>query len=276
MYQAKRQGRGNYLYFDEDVNSAAQERVAMQGQLRHALERGEISLHYLPRAHLGFRRVAGVEAVLRWDNPTFGSVDPERFVPLAEDGGLMAEIGEWALREVCRQASAWHAAGWSDLTVSFTLVAAHFRRKNLVEVLSRALADSGVDSACVEIGFSEAGLGQSMDAVVELARRLKETGIRLALDGFGSGCSSPSLLKHCAVDLIKLDRSLVANLPHNSDSAEIVRATVQMANCLNLDVIADGITDESQIAFLCEAGCQFGQGPLFGHPQADPLPLRWN
>lgn len=276
MYQAKQQGRGNYLYFDAGMNAAAQERIVMQSHLRGALEQGEIFLHYQPRAHIGFRRIAGVEAMLRWESPILGSVDPERFVPLAEDCGLMSQICEWALREVCRQAGAWHATGWSNLTVSLKLMPAHYRRNDLVEVLGRALAESGVAPGCIELGFSEAGMIQGKDAILDTARRLKELGVALFLDGYGSGYSSLSFLKRCNVDRVKLDRTLVASLPDNRDNADIVRAAIQTANCLGLGVIADGIASEAQIALLHEAGCDLGQGPLFGHPQSDPLPLQWN
>ena len=274
MYQAKQQGRGRYCYFDAGMNAAAQERIVMQSHLRDALERGELFLHYQPRADLGLRRIAGVEAMLRWQSPILGNVGPDRFVPLAEDSGLMSRIGEWTLREVCRQAGAWHAAGWSGLTVSLKLMPSQSRRRDIVEVLARALSDSGVDAGCIELGFSEACMIQGKEAIMDTARSLKELGVGLYLDGFGCGYSSLWFLNRCGVDRVKLDRALVYGLPEQRDNAGIVCAAIQTANCLGLGVIADGVASESQIAFLRQAGCDLGQGPLFGQPQADPLPLQ--
>ncbi len=273
MYQAKAGGRSTYCYFDAHMNASAQERLKLETSLRGALQRGELALHYQPQVILRNGRIVGVEALLRWNNPELGgAVGPNRFIPVAEDSGLIVPIGEWALREACRQAKAWHAAGWPELTMAVNLSAVQFRRGDLFAALSQTLAETGISAGCIELELTESIMIQDADDTLAKVHTLKELGVQLSIDDFGTGYSSLSYLKRFAVDRLKIDQSFVRGLPENRDDSAIVRAVIQMAKSLRIEVIAEGVETEEQARFLLQAGCDKAQGYLFGRPHPNPLP----
>ncbi len=268
MYNAKDAGRNIYRFFDDKMNLQAHEHLLLQNRLSQALLRAEFSLHYQPQLEIGSGRVIGVEALLRWHNPELGNVVPARFIPVAEDCGLIVPIGAWVMEEACRQAQALRQAGWSDLTMSVNLSALQFRRANLIETVAGALARSGLPAHLLELELTESILLQDVENTLDTVRQLKTLGVRLSIDDFGTGYSSLSYLKRFAVDRLKIDRSFVRDVNTDPDNAAIVRAIIQLARSLRLGIVAEGVETEAQLAFLRDEGCQDIQGFLFSRPLA--------
>jgi len=266
MYNAKDAGRNTYRFFDEEMNRRAQEHLLLQTRLHQALGNGELRLHFQPQLDIGSGRVLGVEALLRWHNPELGEVSPSRFIPVAEECGLIVPIGSWVLEEACRQAQGWRSGGLGDLSVSVNLSALQFRRANLVDSVVTALDKSGLPPQLLELELTESILLQDLDNTLEAVQRLKMLGVRLAIDDFGTGYSSLSYLKRMAVDKLKIDRTFVRDIAADPDDAAIVRAIIQMAQGLRLETVAEGVETDDQLTFLRQAGCQEVQGFLFSRP----------
>ncbi len=268
MYNAKDAGRNIYRFFDDKMNQQAQEHLLLQNRLSQALFRAEFYLHYQPQLEIASGRVTGMEALLRWNNPELGEVVPARFIAVAEDCGLIVPIGAWVMEEACRQAQGWRQAGWPDLTISVNLSALQFRRAGLIETVAGALERSGLPPHLLELELTESILLQDVENTLDTVRQLKALGVRLAIDDFGTGYSSLSYLKRIAVDRLKIDRSFVRDVNTDPDNAAIVRAVIQLAHSLRLDIIAEGVETQEQLAFLRREGCQGVQGYLFSRPLA--------
>ncbi|WP_324780933.1 EAL domain-containing protein [Thiobacillus sedimenti] len=266
MYNAKDAGRNAYRFFDEQMNRRAQEHMMLQNRLHQALYRAELQLHYQPQVNAADGRVTGVEALLRWRNPELGEVPPARFIPVAEDCGLIVPIGAWVIEQSCRQAQAWRQAGLPDLTLSVNLSALQFRRAGLIETIAGALERSGLPPQLLELELTESILLQDVENTLEAVRQLKAMGVRLSIDDFGTGYSSLSYLKRFAVDRLKIDQSFVRDISTDPDDAAIARAIIQLAHSLRLGIIAEGVETQEQLAFLREAGCSEVQGYLFSKP----------
>jgi EAL domain-containing protein (putative c-di-GMP-specific phosphodiesterase class I) len=236
--------------------------------LHRALFQAEFYLHYQPQVEICSGRVIGVEALLRWHNPELGEVVPARFIPVAEDCGLIVPIGAWVLEEACRQAQAWHQAGWPELGMSVNLSGLQFRRAGLIETVAGALERSGLPPHLLELELTESILLQDVENTLDTVRQLKALGVRLSIDDFGTGYSSLSYLKRFAVDRLKIDRSFVHDVNTDPDSAAIVRAVIQLARSLRLGIIAEGVETEAQLAFLRDEGCEDVQGYLLSRPLA--------
>ncbi|WP_252272948.1 putative bifunctional diguanylate cyclase/phosphodiesterase [Pseudomonas subflava] len=262
MYQAKAAGRNAYCFFDPRMNADNRERLALELDLRQALSRDEFELHYQPIVDLGSGRLLAAEALLRWRHPERGMLGPDRFIPVAEQSGLMVEIGEWVLHEACRQAMLWQAAGQPRFAVSVNLSAVQFRRGDVVKVVEGALNRFGLSPSCLDLELTESILLQDPQ---ELAR-LKALGVKLSIDDFGTGYSSLAYLQRFQVDQLKIDQSFVRGLDGNPQNRAIVTAIVQMARSLGLHTTAEGIEDEPTRALLAELGCDQGQGYLFARP----------
>jgi diguanylate cyclase (GGDEF)-like protein len=268
MYNAKDAGRNAYRFFDSQMNQQAQEHLLLQNRLHQALSRREFSLHYQPQIETDSGRVLGVEALLRWKNPVLGEVVPARFIPVAEDSGLIVPIGAWVLDEACRQAQAWRQSGWPDLAMSVNLSALQFRRAGLIETVASALKRSGLPPHLLELELTESILLQDVENNLDTVRKLKALGVRLSIDDFGTGYSSLSYLKRFAVDRLKIDRAFVRDISTDPDDAAIVNAVIQLARSLRLGIIAEGVETQEQLAFLREQGCLEVQGFLFSRPLA--------
>jgi diguanylate cyclase (GGDEF)-like protein/PAS domain S-box-containing protein len=268
MYNAKAAGRNTYRFFDEHMNQQAHEHLLLQNRLQQALFRAEFYLHYQPQLDIESGSVVGVEALLRWHNPELGEVGPARFIPVAEDCGLIVPIGAWVLEQACRQAQAWRQAGWPELSMSVNLSALQFRRAGLIETVAGALQRSGLPPHLLELELTESILLQDVENNLEIVRQLKALGVQLSIDDFGTGYSSLSYLKRFAVDRLKIDRSFVRDISTDPDDAAIVRAVIQLARSLRLGVIAEGVETPEQLAFLREEGCEEVQGYLFSRPLA--------
>src|SRR5688572_7437783 len=264
MYHAKELGRANYQFFTEQMNQAASRRLALESDLRRALGRGELRMHYQPYVEAKTGRVAGHEALLRWQHPERGLVSPAEFIQLAEESGIILKIGEWVLREACRWAT--FIGVERGLQVSINLSARQFNDPKLVQAVGSALQESGLPAKLLEIEITELTAMQHTDATLETLQRLKKLGVSIAIDDFGIGYSSLSYLKRFPVDKLKIDRSFIADLPQDKEQGAIVSAIVALGRALRLDVVAEGVETEEQRAFLQKCRCHYLQGYLIGHP----------
>ncbi|MCC7168372.1 MAG: EAL domain-containing protein [Rhodospirillales bacterium] len=268
MYRAKKEGRGIFRFFTPEMNVQAMEHMRMEVQLRHALERNELSLHYQPLIDNASGGLVGAEALLRWTNPALGSVPPDHFIPLAEDTGLILPIGEWVLREACKEASRWPKVEGRALFVAVNVSSRQFQKRTLVETVRRALAESGLPASCLEIEITESLLLEDSRETHQIIAELNALGIGFAIDDFGTGFSSISYLRRYPFDTLKIDRSFVRDLTTSAGDAELVRSIIAMAQSMRLRIVGEGVETPSQQAFLSEAGCQFSQGWL--HSKALP------
>jgi EAL domain-containing protein (putative c-di-GMP-specific phosphodiesterase class I) len=268
MYRAKDAGRNHYRFFDEQMNVEAVEHLHLKSGLRRALAQGEFELHFQPQFELASGRVIGVEALLRWRHPEDGLIPPSRFIPVAEDTGLIVPIGDWVIHEACRQAMAWRAAGLPPLIMAVNLSAVQFRRGEVQQTIAQALQATGFDPHLLELELTESVLIGDTETVLTSVRRLKQLGVKLSVDDFGTGYSSLSYLKRFDVDKLKIDQSFIRDLASDPDDAAIVRAIVQMAGSLNLRTIAEGVEDAATLALLREFSCDEAQGYHFARPMA--------
>ncbi len=266
MYHAKAAGRNNFQFFAAAMNTRVREHLELENRLRQALVRDELSLHYQPQYDLASGRLSGCEALLRWHNPVLGQVPPDKFIPIAEDSGLILPLGAWALNEACRQAMAWQAAGLPPLRVAVNVSALQFRHGDLAEVVQRTLARSGLSAWLLELELTESVLAENLEQVQATLQRLKAQGVRLAMDDFGTGYSSLSYLKHFKLDTLKIDRSFISDLPDCDDYAALTVAIIGMAHALGMTCIAEGIETAAQHDFLRWHGCRHGQGYRLSRP----------
>ncbi|KAF7599050.1 MAG: hypothetical protein CGU29_09075 [Candidatus Dactylopiibacterium carminicum] len=266
MYHAKESGRNTYRFFTEAMNANALERLQVENQLRQALERSELLLHFQPQVELSSGRIVGGEALLRWQSEVLGFVPPGRFIPIAEESGLIVPIGRWVLWEACRQAKRWLVEGQARVTVAVNISALQFRREDIVELVSQALAETGLPPSCLELELTESLLMEQAEDVLDTVQCLKNLGVRLSIDDFGTGYSSLSYLKRFAVDRLKIDQGFVRDMVEDPDDAAIVRSIIQLGRSLKLDVIAEGAESRTQVDFLISEGCREAQGYYFCPP----------
>ena len=264
MYHAKACGRGNYQFFREEMNVRALERQAIEDGLRQAIVQEEFVLHYQPILDLWSGAPTGVEALLRWRHPKRGLLLPAQFIGIAEECGLIVQIGRWVLGEACRQAAAWEAAGLPSLRVAINVSAVELRDKDFVERVRLALSGSGLAPHLLELELTETFLMQDSSVTAIVLNALKALGVRLALDDFGTGYSSLSHLKGFPIDTLKIDRAFVSELNSNPDDASIVRAVITLGKSLQIRVVAEGVESSAQLASLQEFQCPEGQGFFFG------------
>jgi len=243
------------------MDSKLRERRSLQHDLQSAIQRGELSLHYQPQANIA-GAILGFEALVRWQHPWHGMVPPTTFVPLAEESGLIISLGEWVLREACRE-----AAGWPDpLQIAVNLSPVQFRHGDLPGLVHAVLLETGLAPHRLELEITEGVLIDDFSRAVAMLRRLKALGVRIAMDDFGTGYSSLSYLQSFPFDKIKIDKAFISNLERNPQSAAIVRAVIGLAHGLDVPVVAEGVETEAQLAFLTGEGCNEIQGYLIGQP----------
>jgi len=267
MYRVKAAGRNGYRAYEatmEDGSTLAH--VELQAALAHALARGELELHYQPKVELDSGEVAGVEALIRWRHPERGLIPPGHFIPLAEESGLIVDIGDWVLREACRQARAWRDAALPPLRIAVNLSARQLRQDDLAERVAAALADAGVDAGCLEIELTESMVMQNLDTASRLLQRLKNLGVTLAMDDFGTGYSSLGYLRRFPFDTLKIDRSFVQDITTEPEDALIAVAVIAMAHSLGLKVVAEGVEAEAQMRYLQGHRCDEIQGYYYCKP----------
>jgi diguanylate cyclase (GGDEF)-like protein/PAS domain S-box-containing protein len=268
MYHAKQQGRSRYSIFDASMRERTRTRLEIENDLRTALDRGELSLHYQPLVQLDTGRLRGFEALLRWNQPDRGSVDPDDFIPVAEETGLILPIGRWVLREACRQLSAWRAtyAGADELTVNVNVSARQLSQGIFAQEVEDALADSGLPATALQLELTETALLEENDIVAAALERLREIGVKLHLDDFGTGYSSLSYLYRYHLNALKIDRSFIKRMSPDNNAGEIVRTILTLARELNLEVVAEGVETLAQLEALQALKCEMGQGFWIARP----------
>lgn len=275
MYSAKEAKGNTYRFFDSQMNSYAMEQIELRNGLRLALEHNEFVLHYQPQIELASGAVIGAEALIRWQHPKWGLLPPGKFIAIAEESGLIVPIGEWALREACRQAIVWQEMGLSDLVVAVNLSAIQFQRGNLEETVISALSESGLEPQYLELELTESILIGDTEKVLQTVQRLKALGIKLSLDDFGTGYSSLSYLKRFAVDKVKIDQSFIREMDKNSSDTSIVRAVIQMSKSLGLRTIAEGVEEEHLVKYLRLYHCDEAQGYYYSKPIPSEDFIHW-
>jgi diguanylate cyclase (GGDEF)-like protein len=268
MYLVKQQGKNSFRFFSPQMNTHLVERLSLESGLRRAIELGELTLLYQPRVGVRDGQVTGVEAQMRWQHPSQGMIGPGEFIPVAEEAGLIAAIGEWALHSACRQARAWRDQNLPLLRVVVSLSQKQFLQESLIQVVREALHRSALEPARLELEVTEEMVIRNPERADRLLAQLKEAGVRVVIGGFGSGYTSLNTLKRLPIDGVKIDRSLIVDLPGSPDAAALTRGVVAMAHSLGLAVIAEGVETREQWEFLREHGCEEMQGNYYSAPVA--------
>ena len=268
MYRAKERGRNNFQFFKAEMNLKAVERQSLEGSLRRALEREEFLLHYQPKVNLDTGEITGSEALIRWQHPDRGLVPPSQFVPIAEDCGLILQIGRWVLREACSQARAWQNAGLLPLPIAVNVSAVEFRDKGFAERVRTVLSEPGLEARYLELELTEGVLMEDAESMVSVLQEIKMMGVHLAVDDFGTGYSSLSYLRQFPIDVLKIDQSFVHQITADPDDSTIVSAIINLAKSLKHLVVAEGVETREQRSYLQAQHCAEGQGNLFSRPLA--------
>jgi len=266
MYKAKEAGRNNFQFYTPELNQRVAERFELQNNLRHALEREEFTLHYQPRIDLASGKTVGLEALIRWCPPGEDMVSPGRFIPVAEESGLILTIGEWVLRSACTQAISWQRRGFNPVVVSVNISPRQFWQEHLVGTIANVLQETGLDPRWLELEITESLAMHDIERFASMLHALKNLGVRIAIDDFGTGYSSLNHLKRFPVDQLKIDQSFVRDLATDPDDAGIVQAVISLGHVLGLRVVAEGVETQEQLDFLRANGCDEVQGYYLGRP----------
>ncbi len=266
LYKAKADGRKTFSYFTAELGVAAKKRIELETRLRRAVERKEFILHYQPKLAVADGRIIGCEALVRWVSPELGMVQPSDFIPLAEETGLIEPIGEWVMREACRQAARWRREGRPELTVAVNVSARQLWQTALPARVAGILRETGLDPARLELELTESVIMGQETLAAERFGQLKSLGVKLAIDDFGTGYSSLAYLKRFPIDVLKIDRSFIRDIPGDANDMEIAAAIIAMSRALRLTVVAEGVETPAQLAFLAETACYAYQGYLFSPP----------
>jgi EAL domain-containing protein (putative c-di-GMP-specific phosphodiesterase class I) len=266
MYRAKARGGNCLVMYTAQMSEGARDRLSMENALFHAIERDELLLHYQPLISARTGRLAGVEALIRWQHPEQGLVSPAEFIPIAEETGLIGAIGEWVLRTACTQMDSWYRRGLPRIAVSVNVSSRQFRQDSLANTVKAVLDETGFDPKLLELELTESLLMDDIERSRTILAELKSLGVSVALDDFGTGYSSLSYLKGFQLDTLKIDRAFTAELMTSETNASIVRATIGLAKGLRLRTVAEGVETRAQADFLAKQGCDVLQGFLFARP----------
>ncbi len=266
LYSAKEKGRNNYQFYNTAMNVRSLERIILENSLRRTLEQGELVVHYIPEVSIGPRQIMCAEALVRWHHPQLGLLTPAQFLPVAQESGLISVIDEWVLRAACKQNREWQGSGFQPLCVTVNLSARRFQQQNLVEMVSKVLQDTGLHPRFLELEITESTVMADFDLAVSVLSQLAEKGVRFSIDDFGTGWSSVSLLKKLPIRKLKIDRSFIRGLTTNPDDRAVVNAVIAMAHSLKMHVVAEGVENEEQVAFLHSSHCDGIQGYLVSEP----------
>jgi diguanylate cyclase (GGDEF)-like protein len=263
MYFAKRQGAGNFAFFEQSMTTVALHRFAIEGKMRGALQRGEFSILYQPQFDVRTSSVSGMEALLRWENPELGTISPDEFIPIAEETGMIIELGEWVLRNACAQAKVWRDQNLPPVRMAVNVSGHQFVMKEFPQLVMSIIRETGIDASMLELEITESVVMKDEQWAEKALLELKKIGVSLAIDDFGTGYSSLGRLRNFAVDRLKIDRSFVTSLIDCDDDRAIAQAIISMSRSLHINVTAEGVENFPQLAFLLENECQEAQGFLF-------------
>lgn len=266
MYHAKGSGRNRYEFYTPEMNARAKERLELESGLQKALQNEEFILHYQPKYGASTQKLVGVEALLRWQHPSYGLVMPDRFIPALEENGLINAVGQWVLRTACAQNKMWQEQGFAPVTVSVNISAVQFRSPQLIDTVARVLDETQLESRYLELELTESMFISNTEAAINTMYRLKDLGVSLSIDDFGSGYSSLSYLKRFPVDYLKIDRSFIKDIENSNKDAAITNAITVLAHSLNMKIVAEGVESQGQLDYLKSQGCQELQGFLFSRP----------
>jgi EAL domain-containing protein (putative c-di-GMP-specific phosphodiesterase class I) len=269
LSHARALGRGNFEFYERQLTEQARQRVRIEADLRHVVERGELVLFYQPKVLLHSGKPVGAEALMRWRRPGLGLVPPDQFIPIAEQTGAIAEMGAWALREACGAVARWNAGRAEPLTIAVNLSARQFEGGGFSQIVRHALASTGCLAEWVELEITESLLLTDQPTVLEQLSVLHDMGIRIAIDDFGTGYSALSYLTRFPIDTLKIDRSFVKALGNGTENAVLVRTIVGLAQNLNLEVVAEGVESHEQGQMLRSWNCSMAQGYLYGKPMPE-------
>ena len=266
IYRAKEMGRNTFQFYSSTMIESTLDRLSIEADLRHALERDEFVLHYQPQINLSNGRIVGMEVLLRWEHPIYGSIQPDRFIGLAEEMGLIIPIGAWVIRTACIQTRAWQMAGFTELRVAVNLSPRQFTQKGLAQSIADVLKVTGLEPHFFELELTESMVMNDVENAVTILEALKQLGVKIAIDDFGTGYSSLSYLLRFPIDVLKIDQSFVSDLTNDADAAAIVVAIISLAHSLRLKVVAEGVETIEQLWFLRANGCDQMQGYYFSRP----------
>ena len=275
MHHAKACGGNGHQFFTASLNQRLQRKFTLETGLRKAITNRELALVYQPKVDIQQNRIVGMEALLRWHSPEFGTVSPLEFIAVAEETGLIMPIGDWVIREACRQAVAWQAAGLAPLSMSVNLSAAQFRKPGLVKRIACILDETRLDPRRLDLELTESLLMDDTDATIHTLQELTAIGPSISIDDFGTGYSSLAYLRRFPISTLKIDQSFVRDITANADAAAIVNATIALAHTLRLRVVAEGVEEDGQLDFLRKRGCDQAQGFLFSRPSPAETMRRW-
>ncbi|MFP3393113.1 EAL domain-containing protein [Brevibacillus sp. SIMBA_040] len=268
LYTVKSRGKNGFDFFDPSMEAKSLERILMENELRKAIEQEQFQIYYQPKMDISTGTLTGMEALVRWVHPELGIISPNRFIPIAEESGMIVPLGEWILKEACKQNKMWHNQGY-ELKVSVNLSARQIYQKDLLEVIKATLDETQLEPEWLELEITES-IFVKMDEATVVLQQIREIGIHISIDDFGTGYSSFSYIKSLPVDTIKIDASFIRDVHHNQESQAIVKAIVTIADSLNMKVVAEGIELSDQLEALQQNGCGHGQGYLFSRPLATP------
>jgi diguanylate cyclase (GGDEF)-like protein len=268
MYRAKMLGKDRHEVFDKAMHARALNLLQLENDLRRAIDRQELVLHYQPIVSLNSGRIKGFEALVRWRHPQRGYISPMDFVPIAEETGLIIPIGQWVFEEACRQVKEWQEQlpQFSSLQMSINLSNRQFAQADLIEQIRNTLLRLDVKPSCIKLEITESMMMQNVESAIDMLKQIRGLGIELSMDDFGTGYSSLNYLRRFPISTLKIDRSFVSQMTGENDNAEIVKTILMLATNLNMNVVAEGIETESQLAQLCRLACGYGQGFLFSKP----------
>ena len=289
MYHAKEKGRNNYQFYNHEMSARLEQRLELEHELRHALERDEFTLLYQPQVDIQQGRIVGIEALIRWQHPERGMVPPDQFIGIAEETGLIVPIGEWVLQQSCNQLQLLLDAGLPAIHVSVNLSVRQLREASLVDKVGEALRLSGLESSMLDLEITESMLMSDMDRVKRTLRELSDLGVSISVDDFGTGHSSLAYLKQFPISTLKVDRSFIRDIPDDKDDVAITIAIINLARGLGIRTVAEGVESREQLDFLKQQKCNLMQGYYFSKPvtyeeivsllqqeQADNKPARFD